>query len=520
MPCPDFVTSSYGRRGIGVVQPQSGLDYPLVSPTTEAQDDIRYLLADLYFEYDDPHVYDNTTPTAHPLRIAYLYGVGCNDNVGAYPDFPAPAHDADIVIVDAANNVIFDTTVGDIVFNSAPWGNDYIIYEWKKSYAVCRLVAYVTWPSGDTAAKNYDKYIKPANAIIDERAVYKMPKRVLSVAVKNGATTSQKYTGRFLFVNGYNVEIAPAAPAVRNFRNETPVTFTAEAGTGRGKYTDCSEITAPAAITSINGIGPDNVGDFLLSGKDCLWVRRPTAHEQNSNNALIVAPATTAQQQIGADCLPCCSCADYAATAKYMNDTSLRYKLIGARSENIRAYHENNISRWNDQRACSLARPLKLLFLPQRCPYLDVVVMLCNPCDTCIPASTLKLKLTIDTDVTMALECGHSAFYATGAPVSTPALIPLVDEIGYTIPFPEIRGGDSAYAQFRLKFLEPDVTQTPPFRRARSPYEIAGILTATINSTNKPLKINCSTADSELAAESQTSQLLNCDENGHTPVAC
>ena len=121
----------------------------------------------------------------------------------------------------------------------------------------------------------------------------------------------------------------------------------------------------------------------------------------------------------------------------------------------------------------------------------------------------------------MSLECGHSSFFATGSPITTPTLVPLVGELGYTIPFPQIRVGDSAYAQFRLKFTELDATQTPPaIVRARGPYPIAGRLTATIDDTNKPLKINCSTADSELSAEAQTIQALNCTGEGFTPVTC
>lgn len=521
MTCPAFSISTYGRRGIGVIQPQSGLDYPLVSPTTEAQNDIRYLLADLYLEYDDLNEYAGAAPTNHPLRIAYLYGVGCIDNAGQYPDFPTPAHAADIVIVDANNHTVFDTTAGETTFNSQPWGNDYVIYEWKKSRAVCRLVAYSTWPRANDA-QNYNKYLKPSNALIDERAVYKMPKRLLTLSVKNGAVTSEPYAGRFSFINGYNVEIAAGSPAVVDFRNETQVTLSAVAGTGKGRYTNCSEINAPKPITTINGAKPNNVGDFLLSGSDCLWARRPTTHVPASPAGFVVAPSSTAQQQIGADCAPCCQCSDYVDTAKYMNDTRARYKLIGARSENIRAYHENNVNRWNNQRACSLSRPLKLMFMPQRCPYMDVVVMLCNSCETCTPASTLKLTIDLnDAPLTMSLECGHSTFSAPGSPLTAPTIVPLVGELGYNVSFPQIPAGESAYAQFRLKFTELDNTQTPPkFVRARGAYPISGRLTATNNASGQPLKINCSSDPAELSAEAETLQTLNCTNTGLTVVTC
>ena len=106
MTCPSFQLSGTGRRGIGVNQPQSGLDYPLVNPSEDA----RYLLADVYLAYDDPGAYNSTiTPSQHPLRIKWLYGVGCSAS-SAPAWAPAPTHAADIVIVDAQDNVVFDST--------------------------------------------------------------------------------------------------------------------------------------------------------------------------------------------------------------------------------------------------------------------------------------------------------------------------------------------------------------------------------------------------------------------------
>ena len=124
MTCPDFQTAPRGRAGLGVVQPQSGLDYPLVAPSA----DIKYLLADLHLAYDDAGEYDpQVTPAAHPLRIKYLYGAGCIENTPP-AGFPTTAHAADIVIVDANERVILDTTAGAVTFNAQDWSADYRIY--------------------------------------------------------------------------------------------------------------------------------------------------------------------------------------------------------------------------------------------------------------------------------------------------------------------------------------------------------------------------------------------------------
>jgi hypothetical protein len=70
MSCPPTAYSAYGRRGIGVIQPQSGLDYPFVQPS----DDVRYLVSDFYLAYED----DETTTL--PLRISQITGAACVAN--------------------------------------------------------------------------------------------------------------------------------------------------------------------------------------------------------------------------------------------------------------------------------------------------------------------------------------------------------------------------------------------------------------------------------------------------------
>jgi hypothetical protein len=535
MTCPDYTTSKSGRSGLGVVQPQSGLDYPLVSPS----EDIQYLVADLHLSYDDAGEYDSGAPKAtHPLRIKYLYGIGCVENTPA-PGFPVSVHAADIVVVDSHNRVILDTNHEDVLFNVSAWGADYRIYEWKTARAVCRLVTYTTWPNDDNqqidddTRRQYDKYLAPSNARLDERAVYKMPKRLLTLRVRNGNAISPRYTESIKFVNGYNTEIVAGTAETKNFRNNTKINFTAVAGTGLGRYGNCGgNVGVP--LTKINGLSSDN-GDFRISGTDCLWARRPVSVGISPPYA--VNPSTTAHQQIGADCEPCCSCNDYAATAKYMNDTSYRYRLIGQRADKVRTEHENNIARWLDQRACSVQRPLRLFLVPQRCAYMDVVMMLCNPCETCVNPSRLTVTLDVSGDlvalpgqqtpvhVTPSLECGHTAMYAPGIRGGAIGITVSSDGRNYTAAFPQLKPGSSAYVQFRVKFTQLDDTQTPSVEtRARGPYVITGVLTGALLSDNSPILTNCGVnlADGfpPPAAVSETVQTLHCNADGKTEGPC
>jgi hypothetical protein len=566
MTCPDYVTSKRGRQGLGVVQPQSGLNYPLVAPSA----DIKYLLADFYLSYDDDGEYRSaTTPAAHPLRIKYLYGIGCLENTPA-SGFPVNVHAADVVIVDANERIILNTNSANVSFNVQSWGTDYKIYEWKSSKAVCRLVAYTTWPdddygqTDDDTRRNYNKSLTPVNAKIDERAVYKMPRRLLSVRVKNGQTTTAQYRNKIVFANGYNSVITPAPGTTVDFRNNTNVLFSAVAGSGLGKYGDCTDNTTGVPITKINGVS-GNAGHFLISGADCLWARRPVnssgvvsdaerllaedgsffiteatsfdywVNETNTsssttvnNSSYTVSPSTTAQQQIGADCQPCCACSDYSDTAKYLNDTSYRYALIGQRAERVRTEHENNIARWADQRVCSVQRPLRLLLIPQRCPFMDIVMLLCNPCKKCFKPAALSVTLSIagadGKTIVPQLEPGYTEMYVPGINNSAVQVNATTNGLTYSVNMPELKAGESAYVKFRVRFSEVVQFSADSFGvlKARGQYAVTGVLTGNFLGGGNVLT-NCGDNLNDGAAppvaSAETTRALNCSSAGQTIVS-
>jgi hypothetical protein len=502
MTCPETAISSNGRRGIGVMQAYCGLDYPFVPPlSADGDNDIRYLVADFYLAYDDPGEYDTgSAKTAFPLRIKYLYGVGCVDNEPD-PSFPEPSHAADIVIVDANDNVVFDSTASGTAFHTAAWGADYVIYAWQAADgAVCRLLAYTTWSATDDDTKDFSKYLMPPRAVLDARAVYKLPRRLKRISVEDANVTTVAPAGDIVLQNGYNTTLVTGDTTAVDFRTVTPITLSAVAGSGAGRYPCGTPDSSPKYITKINGVRPTAAGNLVLGGSGCLWARRPVDYTDG-----VPAPSTTAQQQMGADCKPCCACEDYAATALYMNSVRNRYKLIGQRAEHVRSLHEENVARWNSHRACSIQSPLRLLLVPQPCPTLDVVLMLCNPCTQCIPVSTLTVAFTSDEPgLTADVVCGYTALFASGVngrpvPINSP------EALTYSVNFPQITAGDSAYVKFRLKFSN------------RAQYSITGVLTGTAGSS--PILTNCG-GEGAAEAVAQASQALACTAAGTTDTPC
>jgi hypothetical protein len=500
-----YVTSTLGRRGVGVVQPQSGLDYPFTAPS----EDIRYLVADLDVAVDDSGLYAETaTEFQPPFRIKNLYGAGCIDNAPA-GGFLTPTHDVDIVIVDAANRTVFDSTEADTTFSQKPWGNDYSIIRWGNTRGQCSILLYTTWPQDDAEQRHYNKYLTPQNAIIDTRAVYVIPKRLRSIRVTDVAglediDTAEKITGAFVLENGYNTELT-SVTAATNFVNSAAITISAAAGTGLGKFSNCADsgdeiVVRP--ITKINGVAIGETGDFLFGATDCLWAHRPTTETDGA-----VTPTLGDHMELGAGCNPCCECQDYVDVGLQINQYRSQYANIGNRVYNTKQIHEQNIQKWLDQRACGLDHPLRLLLVPQRCPYMDIVCMVCNPCTECLYVRELSLALTAPEGVTADLELGYTALFAANIN-GRPTAINKTTTGGATvfnIPFPIVRAGDSAYIRFRIKFSE------------ASEYAVTGVLTATLN-TDDPVLTGC--ADNDEAdrrpAAATASQALYCDADGNT----
>jgi hypothetical protein len=508
MVCGSYEYTPNGRRGIGLNQPQSGLDYPLIAPSA----DIRYLIADFYLAYEDL-----AQQFVGPLRIKWLYGVGCETSTP--PGWaPTPTHAADILIVDANNAVVFNSTAlgSDPTyrqFSTWCWGlrknsaacnaaYDYKIYEWVGNTHVCRIVVYQTWPetaddNDEDAKRNYATHIAPTSAVIDERAVYKMPKRVNSLILPNvgvGGVTITRDSADL--VAGLNTDMLTSDQLTRGSRLTRQITLAAIPGAGAGKYIDCQESNPP--IRSINGLtGPK----ILLGAKDCLWLRTPTSLTP-SDTLTPQKPGGVSTLQIGSNCPACCTCNDYVDLATYMNNTRDRYKLVGNDTNNVLLLHSDNIARWTDQRQCRLQEPIKVCMTAQRCPYLDVVAQYCNNCDTCAEDVVLKMDFTSTGGGTAEPVCGYTSVTAGQGTAN-------LFQIGGTWPsmsasLGNVDAGNSVSVRFRLKFAQ------------ALPASVSIDVTGTTQDT--PILAGCS--GSAPVAVATTSRSLLCDELGSTANLC
>lgn len=502
MSCDDYTYSPRGRGGLGVIQPQSGLDYPFISPS----EDVRYLLADFYFAYDDPGLYDNEIAQAsHPLKIKWLYGFGCEEN-SAPEDAPTPTHSADILIVDANDTVIFDST--DSVFTAKLWGDDYKIYEWQKSNAVCRAVVYTTWAPDEANTRQYFMHIAPESAVLDERAVYKMPKRVTSIKALNNTIKNSDLD----LLCGYNIGMDVTPNTERGLRHTNEITMNAGPGLGIGRYSDCTD--EPPDIVNLNGAsGPD----ITIAATDCLWVRIDTVFDEDQVKLIpqktpsvnpIQYPDGTTKVFLGSNCPACCDCADYVNTGRYMNCVRAYYDDIGAQTHEVLLQHSNNIERWLTQRECRIQKPLKVEMTPQLCPEIDVLVQYCNLCEKCAEDVNLQIQFTTyPFGGTVSIKHCHTVLNS-GAARNFPYQIPTIAPNLFAVNFGKVSAGNSSEVTFRVEV-------DPP-----APLSV----TATVSGTKKegnviiPITAGCDVFAPVSAAAKTVA--LPCDNDGKTISVC
>lgn len=404
-----FVLTTRGREGIGVDQPQSSTDYPFVQPS----EDIRYLLADAYLAYESPDDYNAAVSAyAVPFYIAWLYGLG--EDASSPPGWaPTPVHDVDLVVKDADGVTVFDSTLAES-FTTTVWTERLTIYEWITSNAVCRIVVHTAWPTyGAPEPRSYAEHIVPDNAVLDPRVLYRMPKRVRSLAA-----VLDSMAGDIELIADYNMRFQ-VEPITGN-RIGSRVRVSAPAGAGTGIFPGCTE--PDPLLRTINNVQPSSAGDFLIKATDCYYLRQPvtvTSTDPREVRPTVDLDPTAAHLELGIACKACCDCSDYVDVAKYMNRWRDRYVDLGAVLSGVRDLHHLNIERWDDYRTCRLNQPLQLVMRAQACPFVDVAVQFVNQTATCLKNITLIIRFRTDPEIAPSSECTETS--CTGTIPALPA---------------------------------------------------------------------------------------------------
>lgn len=384
-----------GRQPIGVNQwPIGGSNYPFVKPS----DDIKLLFGDLFLSYRD-----DACELSLPLRIAWLYGFGSNV-VAAPGGYPTPTHAYDLLVLDADDNIVFDSTAAD-EFETSVWDSRLLILEWIGATAVCRAAIHTEFSPQQTPIV-YDLYILPENGELDAKTLEIVPRRINSITV--GADV---LTGPIDIVGGYNAAFTlGATKSGDGVRRTTKLTLSLEAGGGLGRVPGCDDLPEPT-LRRLNKIGPNEQGDFYLDLSGCYRSQLAVEVSGSPRSAAYAYPTFTDDEAKATlllfnDCAPCCQCDDYVRTYKGLRKRWFEWVDLATDLEGSRDTFSQNIDRWNAQRDCRLDHSLNVALSTSAPCRIFAGAAYCNPSRCCL--SPLELRFTF-------------RYYERGVEVAPPA---------------------------------------------------------------------------------------------------
>lgn len=312
--------------------PDGGSEYPLVGPS----EDVAGALVDFHLAYDG-------TPAALPLRLARLEGVGRYYEEGssasresAGSSFGRP----EVLVLGGDDAVVLDTRTLP-GHRTRAWGQ-YLIHEWYSDDVFASLAAL---PAADSGLA---ERVEPDSAVLDERT-WRQPQRRVRRLIVDG----HELSGRVTFLGGYNTTVGTASSdltpadepelAAAAVFESAPVFLSAAPGSGLGRYPDCDTDNPP--IRRVNGVRPDERGNLVITGRDCVSVYRPVDEYrppvpvEDGPHVLgwpDVALPPEATITVRDDCDPCCTCNDYERVALGMRRLWDQFKGIGQRLEAVR----------------------------------------------------------------------------------------------------------------------------------------------------------------------------------------
>ena len=354
------MANTRGRQPIGINQPPGGgTNYPFVQPSS----DIQYLLGDLFVSFDD---LDDTY--VFPLKVSWMYGFGTNA-VAPPSGYPAPTHAQDIIVTDANDAVVFDSTTAS-KFTSDVWDSRLLILEWTNTDGILRCVQHTEWTQADIndgLDLTYDDYIEPANGVLQVDTWYHMPKRIRSLQVGVKSIQGNKLV---TLSEGYNVGIteqeqilfnAPdigattSKPLKPGTRKSTSVNISAEVGSGLGIFPGCGE--SELQIKTFNRVPSSEYQNFTYDTEGCIRSQRPVAltsyepREFDYSASLLPVAEAAASIVTSNDCQNCCQCTYFAQTYQGLKRQWFLYRDVAEAAEAVRDIYQDNIDRWEIQKS-------------------------------------------------------------------------------------------------------------------------------------------------------------------------
>lgn len=383
----------YGRYAVGRNQGKVGIDYPLVRPS----EDIRHLIADMWA------VFDNEPTTAAALRnkrlqILWLFGFGDDPRAGV--DAFAPTrrftaiHSKDIVLCNTDGTILVDTTRDPLsgfgcTFVDTVLDNRLSLARWTSRNSPyvfdIGIVYHTAWNNElDPNPREYSGDLYPSSAILDAGVI----------------TIENNVYIRAELADGNMLPLYRVAPGNNTIltvdsRTQAPlavVDLAAAAGAGDGRVKQCGP--APYVAT-INEQAPDSGGRFSIVPSPCLAVDSPL-----SSSDLDGSPHSVRFQD---DCKNCCDCQDFADAGDALEQGARVYQEIGKSLVATKESYVAKLEDWQSRAECAEAHRLRLIMVPQLCPYFDIVAEYCNNSDSCVLNLQFAVTFNLPEDASLSL---------------------------------------------------------------------------------------------------------------------
>lgn len=398
------MSNTRGRQPVGLNQPPSGGSaYPFVSPS----DDILNLLADFFVSFDDL-----SDKFVYPLRIGWMYGFG-TIIASPPPGWLTPTHTHDLVVLDANDDIVFDSTSA-IRFTTEVWDSRLLILEWTTEHNICRCTMHTDWTESDidnAQSRDYATYIIPEHGELQADTWYKLPKRVLSLRVgltritKSSVTLTEGYNMRFsrgsvtdaLALNDLEIVGTPTTKLlIEGKRTTQKILLEAIPTTGLGVFPGC--VDEEKVLRTINLVRSNTHQNFIYDSEGCIRVQRPVLLNSATPRVFNYGAANlpTAEEAgaailVSNNCLNCCDCNYFAQTYQGLKRQWFLFKSTAENAEKVRDKYVQNKARWKVQKQIREANMLRVrLSLDGNCK-IRWGIAFCNASKCCLNNVTVYL---------------------------------------------------------------------------------------------------------------------------------
>jgi hypothetical protein len=367
----------------------------------------------------------------HLVKRAYIANISITKNLEAPLKFKCDVFGFEDAIlfqhsdfeINCNENLVGPRMVHGVIFNNS---------ECYLTYSVRLNEDYSTLPIGaeDAAAFYLSPFaLEPYVGDVKELRIAN-PQQSGSNLVNIDVQPLNAGNGRLLTFNeGYNYDLAGLSTfQVPRF------SFTSVAGAGAGRQPCLEEIPSNAEyITSINGAIPNEIGAITLkSNNDCLGIEA----KRNSDQQGVL---------ISAHCAPCCRCADYNSTAKFIRSYATIYaKMAKEYTRLVKLYNSINTQVLNQTSCCDTHNKMNARFKiwPQQNFMVQVQALMENNYKKAVCVCNTKLLVTLETESSLeAVETVENTLITHRIDSGTRLLITPMEEASY-VYFKNINPGN------------------------------------------------------------------------------